>query len=161
MKSNSLFFGLFVVVIFFIVFPLLFFNANSILDLPKFYSQLSLVFGGFLFLLGTAIFIYCSSIFIMIGKGTPVPIEPPKEFVTKGLYKYVRNPIYHCYFLIFFSYFLIFGRLLLLVYAFISIIAIHLYVVFHEEPLLKKRFGKKYDEYLEQVPRWIPKIGLW
>ena len=33
----------------------------------------------------------------------------------------------------------------------------HVYVVYFEEPVLKKRFGKEYTDYLRVVPRWLPK----
>ncbi len=28
------------------------------------------------------------------GQGTPAPIDPPKELVARGLYCFVRNPMY-------------------------------------------------------------------
>jgi len=34
------------------------------------------------------------------GKGTPAPIDPPKELVVSGLYNYVRNPMYVGVFLV-------------------------------------------------------------
>ena len=34
----------------------------------------------------------------------------------------------------------------------------HLFVVFYEEPTLRRQFGKSYEEYFETVPRWIPKL---
>jgi protein-S-isoprenylcysteine O-methyltransferase Ste14 len=33
----------------------------------------------------------------------------------------------------------------------------HAQVVLMEEPLLKKRFGQEYVNYLSRVPRWIPR----
>jgi len=33
----------------------------------------------------------------------------------------------------------------------------HLWVVRVEEPALRDRFGAAYDEYLRQVPRWLPR----
>jgi protein-S-isoprenylcysteine O-methyltransferase Ste14 len=33
----------------------------------------------------------------------------------------------------------------------------HLFVVLYEEPTLRERFGRPYDEYLAQVNRWVPK----
>ena len=36
----------------------------------------------------------------------------------------------------------------------------HLYVVFVEEPKLKERFGRIYEEYTKSVPRWIPKVFI-
>jgi protein-S-isoprenylcysteine O-methyltransferase Ste14 len=32
----------------------------------------------------------------------------------------------------------------------------YLYVIYQEEPSLKKTFGESYEKYLRSVPRWIP-----
>jgi protein-S-isoprenylcysteine O-methyltransferase Ste14 len=34
----------------------------------------------------------------------------------------------------------------------------HLFVMFYEEPTLRRQFGESYDEYRRRVPRWIPKL---
>jgi len=36
----------------------------------------------------------CTGDFTFAGKGTPAPIDPPKELVVQGLYRYIRNPMY-------------------------------------------------------------------
>jgi protein-S-isoprenylcysteine O-methyltransferase Ste14 len=36
----------------------------------------------------------------------------------------------------------------------------HAFVVFYEEPVLREKFGKNYEEYISKVPRWIPKVGI-
>jgi len=33
-----------------------------------------------------------------------------------------------------------------------------LFVKFYEEPTLKRQFGRRYEEYLMKVPRWIPRL---
>ncbi len=38
------------------------------------------------------------------------------------------------------------------------ITALHLFTVLVEEPQLRKRFGKPYEEYCQTVPRWIPRF---
>ena len=110
-------------------------------------------------MVGGSLFLYCSSLFIIFGKGTPVPIEPPKKIVQQGLYKYVRNPMYLGYFAMVIGEALLFGAALLFVYVIVFILTTHIYVVYFEENDLKKRFGNSYDEYTKQVPRWIPKIN--
>src|SRR5688500_20336505 len=47
-----------------------------------------------LWLTGTAMLIWCFWDFLAKGGGTPAPVEPPRELVVAGLYKYVRNPMY-------------------------------------------------------------------
>src|SRR5689334_7900325 len=39
------------------------------------------------------IYIWCAAEFYR-AHGTPSPADPPKELVTRGLYRYVRNPLY-------------------------------------------------------------------
>lgn len=45
-------------------------------------------------LFGVAIYFWCAWDFTFAGRGTPAPIDPPKELVVRGLYRYVRNPMY-------------------------------------------------------------------
>jgi protein-S-isoprenylcysteine O-methyltransferase Ste14 len=93
--------------------------------------------------------------FYFIGKGTPVPIDPPKHLVIKGIYKRTRNPMYLSVLIIIFGYFLFFGHLALLMYLASLAGFFHLFVVLYEEPTLKKKFGKSYFRYLKEAPRWI------
>jgi protein-S-isoprenylcysteine O-methyltransferase Ste14 len=46
-------------------------------------------------------------------------------------------------------------------WAFIFFIANMLYLPFVEEKILLKRYGKEYDEYTKNVPRWIPRFTPW
>ena len=96
--------------------------------------------------------------FTFKGRGTPLPTDPPKELVITGFYRYVRNPIYVGVLFIFLGHFLWFGYWALLVYAVLAFIGVHLFILFYEEPTLKKKFGAGYEEYLRNVPRWIPRF---
>ena len=40
-----------------------------------------------LWVIGTTVLIWCFWDFLVKGKGTPAPIDPPKELVVSGLYK--------------------------------------------------------------------------
>ncbi len=96
--------------------------------------------------------------FLAQGRGTPAPIDPPKELVATGFYRYVRNPMYVGILLILIGHFLWFQTIALIVYAAIVFLAFHLFVTFYEEPNLKRKFGTGYEEYLKKVPRWIPRF---
>ena len=52
----------------------------------------------------------------------------------------------------------LFESLTLLVYALLVGIVLHLWVLFYEEPTLKRKFGVAYEEYCKSVPRWIPRL---
>ncbi len=111
-----------------------------------------------LWLMGSVIILRCFWDFTFRGRGTPLPADPPKELVVTGFYRYVRNPIYIGAFLIFLAHFLWFGYWNLLLYAVLSFIGVHLFIISYEEPNLKRKFGTAYEEYLKHVPRWIPRL---
>lgn len=155
MKLTSIISGILVGSVFFVLLPYFFVQLNSYFLLPIFSNYLFKILGTIFILIGVGLFIYCSRLFLIFGRGTPAPIEPPKKLVVNGLYKYTRNPIYLGYFMILLGEFLFFGQFLLLIYFSFAIIGINIYVIFHEEPILKKRFGKSYQEYLKKIPRWV------
>ena len=159
MKIKSLLFGLIVGLVLMILLPYFMMTINDQVSLPI-VNHIFLKIAG-LILVGSGVFIFLVNTFAFkhFGRGTPVPIEPPKELVAEGLYKYVRNPMYLGYFGIVFGEFFIFGHLSLLIYAILFVILTHLYVVFVEEPGLKKRFGDDYGRYLKSVPRWLPEMS--
>jgi protein-S-isoprenylcysteine O-methyltransferase Ste14 len=96
--------------------------------------------------------------FLVKGRGTPAPIDPPKELVATGFYRYVRNPMYVGVLFIIIGHFLWFKTIWLIVYAALAFLIVHLFVTLYEEPTLKKKFGAAYEAYLKSVPRWIPRF---
>ena len=133
--------------------PLLFFRNGSQINTGVF-SYLAFPF----WIIGIVTLVWCFWDFVQKGKGTPAPLEPPKELVVAGLYKYVRNPMYVGVFLVLIGHFVWFGYWNLLVYAGIFLIPVHLFVTLYEEPHLKKTFGAEYEAYCKKVPRWLPRI---
>ncbi|HSL47247.1 MAG TPA: isoprenylcysteine carboxylmethyltransferase family protein [Anaerolineales bacterium] len=96
--------------------------------------------------------------FLKQGRGTPAPIDPPKELVTTGFYRYVRNPMYVGVLAAIIGHFLWFGYWYLLIYALVVFAAFHTFVTYYEEQALKRKFGAAYEDYLRKVPRWIPRL---
>ena len=135
------------------VIPLALFRTGSQIQTGLF-SYLAFPF----WLSGVATLLWCFWDFIVKGRGTPAPIDPPKDLVVSGLYNYVRNPMYVGVLWVIIGHFLWFGFWNLLIYAAIIFIAFHTFVTFYEEPNLKQRFGATYEDYLKRVPRWIPKF---
>ena len=144
-------FGLFILV----VFPYLFIKLNLYLSLPIFTVTPLKILGVLFVLIGLSFHLYCIGLFRFIGKGTPVPTEPPKKLVIKGIYKYTRNPMYICLMIDLFGYFLFFGYSTLIFYFLIIGFSFHLFVISYEEPILKKQFGKDYIDYCKKTPRWL------
>lgn len=139
-----------------VILPYLFILLNNFLGFPRFVNPTLQVLGGLIIFGVLLTDLYLFFLFKFWGKGTPVPIEPTKKLIYKGLYKYLRNPMYLGHLLIFLGEFLLFGYLTLLGYLVLAAIAFHLLVVTWEEPALKKRFGTEYENYLKKVPRWFP-----
>jgi len=109
--------------------------------------------------LGALIIIQCSIEIIRRGRGTPAHFDPPRELVIRGLYRYIRNPIYLGALLVQVGYILWFGSALAILYAVMFFLAFHFLIVVVEEPILRNTFGAEYEEYCGKVPRWIPKIS--
>ena len=103
-------------------------------------------------------YLWCLLNFIIDAKGTPLPLGSQKHLIIKGLYRFVRNPMYLSAYLIFFGESLFFQSFLLLFYLFLWIVFFHIKVVAFEEPALQSRFGELYDNYCSSVRRWIPRI---
>ena len=114
-------------------------------------------FGALPVLLGVLIYIQCAWSFVSLGKGTPAPVDPPKELVVQGLYKHVRNPMYLGVLFLLIGEVIFFGSLLLILYTALVFLCFHVFVVVYEEPHLRARFGDSYKRYRESVPRWIPR----
>ena len=139
----------------FVVGPVAMIALNRRLDWPTWESRVSAIIGGFLILGGIALLAYCSRLFDRFGGGTPVPLQPPSQLVTAGVYRYSRNPIYVGDLAILFGLFLHRGELALLLYALAIAAGLQVWVVVHEEPTLQQRFGHEFSAYSARVPRWI------
>lgn len=111
-----------------------------------------------LWAIGLTILLWSFWNFLHEGRGTPAPLDPPKELVAVGFYRYVRNPMYVGVLATILGHFLWFGYWNLLIYAIVVFVAFHSFVTYYEEPHLKKRFGAAYENYLKRVPRWIPRV---
>ena len=96
--------------------------------------------------------------FAIQGLGTPAPVAPPQRLVVTGLYRYVRNPMYVAVSLLLFGQGLLFGSVRLLEYGVVVWLAFFAFVVLYEEPALRGKFGKEYEEFCARVPRWVPRL---
>lgn len=130
-------------------------RLNAALGWPRFESDAARLAGAALIAAGVALALYCSRLFARLGQGTPVPIEPPRQLVVAGAYRWSRNPIYVADVTILVGLFLHRGELARLLYAALFALAAHLVIVWREEPELRARFGADYERYMAEVPRWI------
>jgi protein-S-isoprenylcysteine O-methyltransferase Ste14 len=96
--------------------------------------------------------------FALHGRGTPAPIAPTQTLVVVGLHRYVRNPMYIGVLLAILGQAILFRSLHILLYAAIFCVIVHCFVLFYEEPTLRRQFGDDYAAYVARVPRWFPRL---
>lgn len=113
--------------------------------------------GAGLFGLGVAFFLWCQGLFMVWGRGTPAPIDPPRKVMRRGPYKWVRNPMYLAVLTIVAAEAVFLQSWHIVVYWVCLACMVHLFVVLYEESALRMRFGAIYEDYRRDVPRWMPR----
>jgi protein-S-isoprenylcysteine O-methyltransferase Ste14 len=124
--------------------------------LPGFF--LFRVIGALMIAAGLPVLLDSFARFAIQGLGTPAPVAPPQRLVVTGLYRHVRNPMYVAVSLLVFGQGLLFGSLRLLDYGLMVWLGFFAFVLLYEEPALRRKFGKEYEEYCNHVPRWVPRL---
>ena len=107
---------------------------------------------------GAALALWGIFTFPSAGKGTPAPFDPPRRLVIGGPYRFVRNPMYLGAALALAGAALFYGSWPLLIYPSLFLLATHLFVVWYEEPALRRAFGRDYEAYCGRVRRWRPGV---
>lgn len=127
------------------------------LNLSIFGLALSTIF----ILAGLILLILSISQFFKHGEGTLAPWDPPKKLVVKGVFRHVRNPMHMGVFLVMLGEGVLLGSEIVF-YAGLFFMLLHFwYIPAHEEKHLRERFGDEYEEYVRNVPRWIPRFRSW
>lgn len=106
---------------------------------------------------GYALAVWCVSLFIKVGRGTPLPFPHPKKLVIAGPYRFVRNPMVLGTVLFLLGDAVLLGSVGVLVYAILVFAVMHLFILI-EERSLGRRFGQEYSSYLQRTPRWWPRF---
>jgi len=94
--------------------------------------------------------------FAVVGKGTPIPFDPPKQLVTTGIYAYLNNPMQSSLVasLLFWSLYLTNPIALgLALAAFIYSIG---FARWSESADLQKKHGKHWKNYHHKTRAWLP-----
>ena len=124
-------------------------DRPSVIELPQI---VGMVVGA----LGAMVAIWCIFTFAFVGRGTPAPFDPPRRLVSRGPYRFVRNPMYIGAGIALAGTALFYESLPLLAYVGIFFLTTHLFAVVYEEPTLLKTFGREYELYCRRVKRWWP-----
>lgn len=107
---------------------------------------------------GGLVTVWCLWFFVSEGRGTPALFDPPRRLVALGPYRYSRNPMYVGGALLLAGFGLLQRSPSILVFIPAWWLLFHLLVVSHEEPILRGRFGRDYEDYCRETPRWIPRL---
>jgi protein-S-isoprenylcysteine O-methyltransferase Ste14 len=104
---------------------------------------------------GALIVAACVLTFVVVGRGTPAPFDPPRRLVDRGPYAIVRNPMYIGAILALLGAAAFYQSQAIAGYAAAFFVVMHLFVIAYEEPTLRTTFGPAYDDYCGRVRRWI------
>lgn len=90
-----------------------------------------------------------------LGLGTPHPHDPPRKLVTKGPYRFSRNPLYVARILILEGVASLLHSPGVAVIGLALFVGLHAFLVPREERRLAVRHGQDYVAYRNKVSRWI------
>lgn len=93
-----------------------------------------------------------------LGKGTPIPIDPPRTLVTTSVYGYIANPMQISIIL---GLLVVSVYLNLAIYLILTLVAVIYCIGFakwSEEKELEQRFGKTWSNYSAKVKTWRPSL---
>ena len=121
-------------------------------NLPFAFSQYA---GLFFFILGWSLVLYCIYRFAVEGRGTLSPADQTKNLVAKGIYQYSRNPMYIGVMLALIGEVFFTKAASLMIYTGCVFTMFNLFIMFVEEPRLKRDFGEAYKLYCQKVRRWF------
>ena len=80
------------------------------------------------------------------------------KLITHGLFKYSRNPIYVGGLIFFIGVIILLPDYLTILFLIFIFTGLEILVRYHEEPHLRKMHGKAYENYCNEVTRFIPRI---
>jgi protein-S-isoprenylcysteine O-methyltransferase Ste14 len=96
--------------------------------------------------------------FALEGFGTPAPIYPTDRLIATGLYRHVRNPMYVGVVAVILGQALLLGDFRVIIYGAIVWLAFHTFIIVYEEPVLRRRYGQRFEDYCAHVHRWLPRL---
>ena len=127
-------------------------------DLPFPLNVLVAALGCASIAVGLTFVVWTVSLFVRVGRGTLAPWDPTQRLVVRGPYRRVRNPMISGVGAILLGEVLIAGSPWLALWFAIFAALNAVYIPLVEEPGLRRRFGDDYRAYVEEVPRWLPRL---
>ena len=118
-------------------------------------EHLARVLGNLSLVSGILLYVHTSFQFVSEGEGTPSPTDEPEHLVTGGIYAHSRNPMYIGVLLVIPGQALRRRSVSILWWGTGMWIGFHNRVIGYEEPHLLEKYGEEYEQYREEVPRWL------
>ena len=109
--------------------------------------------------LGAVLYLRSAWDFASFGRGTPAITDAPKRLVTRGFYRYTRNPMYVAVLSMIAGWAILYGTPILWAYGAAIFVFFSLFIRLYEEPRLTREFGDEYAAYMKRVGRWLPRPG--
>lgn len=131
-------------------------QADVFLDLGSYQSRPSIVLGTFLLVIGIFLRLLAAYSFYS-NQLRVIPLKPPytpPRFITAGLYRYTRNPLFIGIITILIGWVLVLGSYIGILFSVISFFICYL-LARREEKELARKFGAEYNNYRKAVPRWL------
>jgi protein-S-isoprenylcysteine O-methyltransferase Ste14 len=136
---------------------IIFLNGGSILKYKFILDNYAICLGIILILIGIGLAVWAASS-LGVNIARRVPEASPHEkgrLITKGPYRIVRHPIYLGEFLVILGAFFMSGAIFVLLQFILKSLFVNS-VIAWEEKEMRKRFGKKYEEYRKVTPKLFP-----
>ncbi len=142
-------------IIFFAIFLIVWILDSFVLEystLLSNYIPLSLRIGSAIILILCSVHFARSGLRIVFGE-----VRERPQVIRKGVFKIVRHPVYLGSILFYLALWTTTLSLVSAV-ALIGIACFYDFLARYEEKLLVNKFGSNYEQYMREVPRWIPKL---
>ena len=129
-------------------------SISIVFDLPLWQNAL------FFFLFTWSLVLGFSAVweFVQVGRGTPLPFDPPRRLVVSGLYRYLRNPMQVSMVLVLVILAFWIGSYWIFGIGVIGFIYSVGFAAWSEEIDLRERFGSECIDYFKEVKPWIPRL---
>jgi protein-S-isoprenylcysteine O-methyltransferase Ste14 len=111
-----------------------------------------------LIIIGATLALWTVCVFFR-ARGSPVPLNPPQELVTSGLYSQSRNPMLLGWIVMLFGVGILLNSVsLVAIFAPLFILLNVVYLKTIEEKEMEKKFGEEYLKYKQSVPMFLPRL---
>jgi len=130
------------------------FTLNERWPVLRFTSLAGQLAGGLIILVGLVLLVMANGLFVRAGTNV-IPFREVSSLVTRGIYRYTRNPMYLGMALVLLGCAVTVGAASALAVPVLFMVIIELRFIRPEERMLQGLFPQEYPAYCARVRRWI------